>query len=132
MEKQDIVPIQQKGCSRESYRTKGQLLINKMILENAHTKHMNLSTAWIDYKKGFDSVPHEWIIRSLEPFGISPVLIYFLKSCMTLWESNLHLSHSNGTLTSSGMQINCSIFQGGSLSLSTILSCVYSSISIAE
>ena len=44
------------------------------------------------------------------------MLIHFLKSCMTLWEKNLHLSHSNGTLTSSGMQINCGIFQGDSLS----------------
>ena len=40
---------------------------------------------------------------------------------MSLWETNLHLSHSNGTLTSSGMQIKCVIFQGDSLS-STILS----------
>ena len=75
MEKQDIFPIERKGCRRGSYGTKDQLLINKMILENAHTKHRNLSTAWIEYKKAFDSVPHEWIIRSLEPFGISPVLI---------------------------------------------------------
>ena len=77
MEQQDIFPIEQKGCRRGSYGTKDQLLINKMILENAHTKHRNLSTAWIDYKKAIDSVPHEWIIRSLELFGISPVLIHF-------------------------------------------------------
>ena len=62
MEKQDIFPIEQKGCRRGSYGTKDQLLINKMILENAHTKHRNLSTAWIDYKKAFGSVPHKWTI----------------------------------------------------------------------
>ena len=43
------------------------------------------------------------------------MLIHFLQSCMSLWETNLHLSHSNGTLTSSDMQINCGIFQGDSL-----------------
>ena len=116
MEQQDIFPIEQKGCRRGSYGTEDQLLINKMILENAHTKHRNLSIAWIDYKKAFDSVPHEWIIRSFELCGISPVLIHFLKSCMSLWETNLHLSHSNGTVTSSGIQINCGIFQGDSIS----------------
>ena len=116
MEQQDIFLIEQKGCRRGSYGTKDQLLINKTILENAHTKHRNLSTAWIDYKKAFDSFPHEWIIRSLELFGISPVLIHFLNLCMSLWETNLHLSHSNGTLTSSGMQIKCGIFEGDSLS----------------
>ena len=116
MEQQDIFPIEQKGCRRGSYGTKDQLLINKMILENAHTKHRNLSTAWIDYKKACDSVPHECIIKSLDLFGISPVLIHCLMSCMSLWETNLHISHSNGTLTSSSMQINCGIFQGDSLS----------------
>ena len=116
MEQEDIFPIEQKGCRRGSYGTKDQLLINKMILENAHSKHRNLSTAWIDYKKAFDSVPHAWIIRSLELFGISPVLIHFLKSCMSLWETDLHLSHSNGFLTSNCMQIKCGIFQGDSLS----------------
>ena len=131
MEQQNIFPIKQKGCRRGSYGAKDQLLINKMILENAHSKHRNLSTAWIDYKKAFDSVPHAWIIRSLELFGTSPVHIHFLKSCKSLWKTNLHLSQSDGTLTSNGMQIKCDIFQGDSLS-STVLSCAYSSISIAE
>jgi hypothetical protein len=34
------------------------LLINKAILEKARSKKKNLSTARIDYKKAFDSVPH--------------------------------------------------------------------------
>ena len=89
MEQQDIFPIEQKGCRNGSYGTKDQLLINKMILENAHSKHRNLSTAWIDYKKALDSVPHAWIMRSLDLFGISLVLIQFLKSCMSLWDQCL-------------------------------------------
>ena len=44
------------------------------------------------------------------------MLIHFLKSCMSLWETNLYFSHSNGTLTPNGMQIKCGIFQGDSLS----------------
>ena len=90
MEQQDIFPIEQNGCRRGSHGTKDQLLINKMILENAHTKHRNLSTAWIDYKKTFDSIPHAWIIQLLELFGISPVLIHFFKSCMSLWKTSRH------------------------------------------
>ena len=92
------------------------MLINKMILENAKSKHKHLSTAWIDYKKAFDSVPHSWILRCLETFKVSPVLINFLRTSMTLWETNLSLSHSNGILTANGMRIKCGIFQGDSLS----------------
>ena len=43
MEQQDIFPIEQKGCRRGSYGTKDQLLINKMILENVHSKNTEIS-----------------------------------------------------------------------------------------
>ncbi len=37
---------------------KDQLLINKFILEEARWEKKNLPTAWVDYKKAFDSVSH--------------------------------------------------------------------------
>ena len=116
LEQQNILPTEQKGCRTGSYRCKNQLLINKMILEHANSKFRNLSTAWIDCKKAFDSVPYSWILRSLEIFKISPTIICFLTASMALWETNLYLSHSIGTLTSNGMQIKCGIFQGDSFS----------------
>lgn len=116
LEEHDMFPIEQKGCKKGSYGCKDQLLINKMLLENAKSKHRNLSTAWIDYKKAFDSVPHSWILRCLELFKISPTLVNFLRSSMGMWETNLFLSHSNGILSSPGMKIKCGIFQGDSLS----------------
>lgn len=42
---------EQKGCKRESYGCKDQLLANKMILEDCRTRKKNLSTDWTDYKK---------------------------------------------------------------------------------
>ena len=40
-----LLPSEQKGCKRESYGCKDQLLINKMILEDRRTRKKNLSTA---------------------------------------------------------------------------------------
>ena len=54
--------------------------LNKMILENAKSKRKNLSTAWIDYKKAFDSVSHSRILRCLEIFNVSPTIINFLEN----------------------------------------------------
>ena len=116
MEDHNIFPIEQKGCRKGSYGCKDQLLVNKTILENAKTKQKHLSTAWIDYKKAFDSVPHTWILRCLETFKVSPIPINFLRTSMKLWETNLTLSHSNGIITANGMCIKCGIFQGDSLS----------------
>ena len=85
MEDHNIFPIKQKGCRKGSYGCKDQLLVNKIILENAKTKEKHMSTAWIDYKKAFDSVPHSWILRYLETFKVSPTLINLHRTSMKLW-----------------------------------------------
>ena len=63
-----------------SYGCKEQLLINRMVIENCHKKKRSISTAWIDYRKAFNSVPHSWILKALS----SPVIINFLKNSMKL------------------------------------------------
>ena len=116
LEHNDILPQEQKGCKRNSYGCKDQLLINKMILENCKKKLRNLSTAWIDYRKAFDSVPHDWILKSLNLYKISPVISNFLQNCMSKWQTRLFLSHDSGTIESGNINIKRGIFQGDSLS----------------
>ena len=82
-----LVPSEQKGCKRGSYGCKDQLLINKMILEDCQTKKKNLSTAWIDYKKAFDSVPHTGIIKCMEIYKICPVTVNFIAESMKCWKT---------------------------------------------
>ena len=116
LEENNLFPEEQKGCKRGSYGCKDQLLINKMILENCKLSNRNLSTAWIDYKKAFDSVPHDWIIKVLEIYKVSPVIINFIKTCMQTWQTTLILNHSQGKIEIPNINIECGIFQGDSLS----------------
>ena len=71
MENNNVFPLQQKGCKRGYYGCKYQLLINKMLLGHCKSKHQN-NVAWIDNRKALDSVPYNWIIKSLELFKMSP------------------------------------------------------------
>ena len=75
LKQKDLFPLEQKGCRRGSYGCKDQLMINKIIPENWKKRKRNLSCSWIDYKKAFDSVPHELILRSLELFKVSPRIV---------------------------------------------------------
>ena len=111
IESNDLFPIEQKGCKRGSYGCKDQLLINRMIIENCKTRHRNLSMAWIDYRKTFDSVTHDWIVKALELYKISPMIINFLKVNMLFWKTNLVLTHDKGTLSSNTIDINSGIFR---------------------
>ena len=116
LENNSILPNEQKGCKRNSYGCKDQLLIDRMILENCRTRGKNLSTAWIDYRKAFDSVPHDWILKTLDLYKVSPVISQFLTNAMKQWETRLFLSYQNGTVETRYLKIKRGIFQGDSLS----------------
>ena len=58
LEREKILPEEQKGCKSGSRGTKDQLLIDKIVLKDCKKRHNNLSMAWIDYTKAYDFVPH--------------------------------------------------------------------------
>ena len=90
--------------------------MNKMIMEDCKTRKKNLTISWIDYRKAFDSVPHSWIIKTLDLYKVSPEIVNFMKVNMQNWKTTLVLRHTTGTLTSRMIEINSGIFQGDSLS----------------
>ena len=96
---------EQRGGKMDCYRCKDQLMINYFILENCKANKKNVSTAWIDYKKAFDSVPHSWMLRCLQMYKIHSVLIIFI-------EQNLTLVHMEGVLEAGQIRIKRAIFQG--------------------
>ena len=91
-------------------------MINNAILENCKKRKKNSSTAWIDYKKAFDSVPHSWILKCLKMYKIHPVLITSTKESMSQLKTNMTLVHNEGVLETGSIKIKRGIFQGDSLS----------------
>ena len=108
-EQKKLLPEEQKLCSRGSYRTKDQLLIDKTVFKDCKKRHTNLSIAWIDYKKAYGFVSHSWINEFMELFGITYNVRNFLEKRMEL------------SLTSKGedleeVNLKRRIFQGDILS----------------
>ena len=91
-------------------------MINNAILENCKKRKKNLSTAWIDYKKAFDSVPYSWILKCLQMYKIHPVLITFVEESMSQWKTNMRLVHKEGVLETGPIRIKKQLFQVDSLS----------------
>ena len=70
LESERLLPEEQNGCRRKSRGTKDQLLIDKMILRNCKRRTTGLEMARIDYKKGFDIIPHSWLKKCMM-FGVA-------------------------------------------------------------
>ena len=107
---------EQRRRKKDCYGCKDQLMINNAILGNCKKRTKNLSTAWIDYKKAFDIVPHSWILKCLQMYKMHPVLITFIEQCMSQWKTNMTLVHREGDLETGPIRIKRGIFQGDSLS----------------
>ena len=112
--KNDIIPEEQRGCARNSYGCKDQLLINKVIIEDCKKKKKNLSMAWIDYRKAYDSVPHGWILKTLQMYRFNEKLIKFMEASMSNWKTTMKLFYNAGCITMDQIKIKRGIFQGDS------------------
>ena len=57
LEEDNLLTDEQKGCRRNSRGTKGQLLIDKMVIRNCKRRKSGLGMAWLEYKKAYDMIP---------------------------------------------------------------------------
>ena len=89
LEREKILPEDQKGCKRGSRGTKNQLLIDKTVLKDSKKRHTNLFRAWIDYRIACDLVPHRWVNEWMEMVGITENLRTFLQKSMQKWRLSL-------------------------------------------
>ena len=87
-----------------------------MIIEDCKKKKKNLSMTWIDYRKAYDSVPHSWILKTLQMYRFNEKLIKFLRTSMSNWKTTMKLSYNDGCITTDQIKIKRGIFQGDSFS----------------
>ena len=112
LEKENLLPEEQKGYKRKTKGTKYQLLLDKAVLKDCKNRHTNLVMAWVEYRKAYDMIPHGWIGECLELFGVADNSNRILSSNMKNWK--LELTSSGVSLGE--VNIRRGIFQGDSLS----------------
>ena len=86
-------------------------------MSEVRNKKRNLTTIWLDYKKAFDSVPHEWLIKSLHLAKLPEDLIRAIENLTSQWCTVLHLKGEEEVVKSDIIYFSKGIFQGDSLSV---------------
>ena len=117
-----LLPIEQKGCRKGTKGCLDQLLISKIVIEDCKKKKKNLSIAWLDYQKAFDSMPHSWIIHALEIMGVHPNIVNACKNMMEHLSTVIQLRGNTDTIITSEIKIRRGIYQGDAFS--PLLFCV--------
>ena len=88
-----------------------------MIQEEVVGKQRDLVCAWLDYKKAFDTVPHDWLIESLRLAKVHPQLIRAIEALTKNWATKLSIVGSDSTIESDIIKYSTGVFQGDSLSV---------------
>ena len=53
---------------------------------------------WFDYKKAFDSVPHDWIVKALQLTKVPPKIINAISKLMRVRATKITLKAENKTI----------------------------------
>ena len=88
LDRDNVLPSEQKRCRKGSRRIKDHLLTDKTMLRNCKRRHTNLVTLIMDKKP--DTVPHSWISECFEIFGTPNNVQDFLNNCMKSWKLELN------------------------------------------
>ena len=113
----DIISIEQAVGQKGSWGCMDQLLMNKTLMEEIIKGRKNALCIWLDYKKAFDSVPHSWLLKSLELAKVPPLVIKAIERLTQTWSTNAYLRTPNGDITTDEIKYRRGILQGNPLSV---------------
>ena len=107
-----MITEEQAAGKRGSSGCIDQLLVNKMIYKEVTGNRRNLITVWFDYRKAFDSVPHDWVIKSLQLAKVPTIIIQAIQSLMNKWKTRVHLYGESNTIETKLIDYYRGILQG--------------------
>ena len=108
LDQEKLLPEEQKGCRKGSRETNDLLYIDRALIKEVKSRNKNLTMTWINYKKAYDMVPHSWIIKCLDLFGVAEDIKSLLVSSMEKWKVML----CSGNCELGEVEIKRGIFQG--------------------
>ena len=111
-----IWPFEQLGTLEGTLGAKEAILFDRYIVREARLYKRNLSVAWTDVRKAYDSLYQEFIIKMLQFIRVPEWITAWLKMAMSSWRTILQVKKGKNRVLSKEIAIERGIFQGDSLS----------------
>lgn len=121
------IPANQRALRCREWGCTHALLLDRAIAMDAMAqKKKALSVAWLDFRKAFDSVSHEYLRWVLESVRTPPTILLTLKRLMSDWctRFELRIPGKRRVARSAKMAVLNGIFQGDALSPNLFVLCV--------
>ena len=113
----NIVFPEQVGTEKGIWGCMDQLLINKVVSDEVKQHCCNLCTIWLDYRKAYDSVSHEWICESLRLVEVPEHMVQSIERIIKSWKTELNLPRVDGNILIGDIVYKKGVLQGDYLSV---------------
>ena len=111
-----LAVYEQRGSKKGVAGCRDNLLIDRCVTQDSVQYKRNLSMAWIDYRKAFDTTSHELIVRLLECLSVDDQIVGCIKQLMPLWKTRFTITSSETRVRTELVSFKRGVFQGDSLS----------------
>jgi hypothetical protein len=107
---------EQRGSKRGLAGCIENLLVDRCVCHDAVAHLRNLSMAWVDYAKAFDSTSHQLLLRLLELLKVHPDVVRCIADIIPLWKTKFAVTSGNEVFHTEWVHYRRGVFQGDSLS----------------
>ena len=104
--------MDQRGAKSKCSGTFQNILIDDMVLKDAHDNKRNLTCSWVDISKAFDSLSHSWIVKMLEIHRFPSKLTSVIAKIMSSWNIRLVIPLAEHDVISEPIFIKSGVLQG--------------------
>ena len=111
----NYLPLEQLLLGRQKKGCLDTLLVDGILSSEARRGSGTISVAWINYKKAFYRVPHDWLTMVLRVIRAPTAVRQCISNLLPKWK--LHFSPGSGKEKRTvGIEYRRGLFQGDSLS----------------
>ena len=91
-ERNSIWDRSQLGTCSGVLGTVDQLIVDNTIMDEVRGKRRNLAVAFYDYRKAYDMVRHDWMLRVYRWMGVPEKVVNVLSQLMEGWKTRLEVT----------------------------------------
>ena len=115
LDRHRLMETAQRGVKSKCGGTTDNLLIDRMVCQDSHNAHKNLSMAWIDVRQAFDSVSHEWLQETMSLHKFAGWICRTVERLCRSWNTRIVAHTNQGHETSQVIHFNKGLPQGDAL-----------------
>lgn len=96
----DLMEKQQRGAKAGCSGTTDNLLIDRTVTLDCHRHKRNLSVAWVDVRKAYDSVDHRWLNKIMLVHRFPVWICEVVRKLCAAWNTRIVANTKVGNETS--------------------------------